>query len=492
MKRLAALSSSRYNFAIPIKGTALLYNARSGVVLRLAGEDACAVSALLTGAPRPVDLSAASDSLLRDLVTGAFVVPTGTDEVAAIREVYWKARREAPMTLTITTTMDCNLGCYYCYEERSGAALRTGDIPAIVALAEERLIAHRRRSLHVDWYGGEPLLNLPVLEAASMALQDLCDRRSVAYGASIVSNGTAWPQDIDAFIARHRIQQVQISFDGLSANHNKRRHYRRGRAPDNDATSFDLAASVVDRLIDHVRVDIRLNIDPLNRDDLAGFIQFMSERGWFKGRVPVVFQPARVSAFSERSAFMRKTELDGAAFDEIRSQAREQIAGCDAQGRIEVEESEVPDGYPYPRNSVCGALAQDSVVIGAEGSLYRCGLQVSESHRAVGALSRSLSPAIAGPFKLLPMAEQPRSSGALDADQEWWATFDPTRLPTCAHCSFLPVCWAGCPKVHLEGDAHAIAAQGAYWRRNLSRLVAEGVRERPDGDCTLSEAHQFR
>lgn len=369
--------------------------------------------------------------------------------------------------------------------------MNSSDLPAVVALAEQRMVAHQRRSLHIDWYGGEPLLNLPVLEAASMALQELCQRRGAVYGASIVSNGTAWPKDIETFIARHRIQQVQISFDGLRTNHNKRRHYRRGRAPDDGATSFDLAASVVDRLINHVRVDIRLNIDALNRDDLAAFIQFMSDRGWFDGRVPVVFQPARVSAFSERSAFVRHGQLDGGVFDAIRMEAREHIARCDAAGRIGVEESEVPDGYPYPRNSVCGALADDSFVIGAEGGLYRCGLQVSESHRAVGTLRRDPSPVeFNGGRKLLPMIAQPAVSSG--GDQAWWAAFDPTRLPTCAHCSFLPVCWAGCPKVHLEGDAHAIAEQGAYWRRNLLRLVAQGAKERLAGDGLLSEADQFR
>jgi uncharacterized protein len=490
MKERVELITSRYNFAIPVAGARLLYNSRSGVVLRLKGKDTRDLCRLLTDHPHRVDLSGVSKSLFRQLLEGAFVLPQGTDEVAAVRELYWTARREAPMTLTITTTMDCNLGCYYCYEERSGEALTSTDVSAIVALAEARLVAHQRRSLHIDWYGGEPLLNLPVFEAASTALQELCARRRVSYSASIVSNGTAWPDDIPAFVARHRIRQVQISFDGLPANHNKRRHYRRGRAPGSGATSFELAASVVDQLVDLVRVDIRLNIDAQNREDLPGFVRFMSDRGWFSGRVPAVFQPARVSAFSERSAFIRKSQLGGAEFDAMRRAAREQIAGCGAAGRIAVEESEAPDGYPYPRNSVCGALAEDSFVVGAEGGLYRCGLQVSEPHRAIGTLrSEATSNTESRRGKFLPMVAAPDAGSG---DHFWWSEFDPTRLPTCARCSFLPVCWAGCPKVHLEGDAYAIAEQGSYWRRNLCRLVAEGAKERLIGDGALNEADQFR
>jgi uncharacterized protein len=474
-----ALQSSRYNFAIPVRGAVLLYNTGSGAVVRLAGPDAEPLAAGLSGPPRPVPVMGWPAALCEQLVTGEFLVPLGTDEVSPIRERYWRARRETPMTLTITTTMDCNLGCYYCYEERSDAGLREHDVPAIVALAEERLRASARRTLHVDWYGGEPLLNLAALEAGSHALQALCDRLGVTYGASIVSNGTAWPADVGAFVARHCLRQVQISFDGLAAHHDKRRRYRSGRAPETEASSFARAAALVDRLLDHARVDVRLNLDQGNRGDLLPFIAFMRERGWFGRRFPAVFQPARISAFSDRSKFLRPRELPGDVFETMRATARAAI-----DGRIALEESEVPDGFPFPRTSVCGALANDSTVIGADKALYRCGLQVGEQHRKVGHLGPVAAPA------LLPVLSS--GSGAGAGDEDWWAEFDPTQLPTCRGCSFLPVCWAGCPKRHLDGDSHAIAEQGVYWRRNLPRLVAEGTGEILTYDLPLDLEAQFR
>jgi uncharacterized protein len=132
---------------------------------------------------------------------------------------------------------------------------------------------------------------------------------------------------------------------------------------------------------------------------------------------------------------------------------------------------------------VCGALANDSAVIGADGGLFRCGLQVGEQHRRVGRLEHP-------DVRFLPMVSDQRS--AIEPDREWWATFDPTQLPTCSRCSFLPVCWAGCPKRHLDGDRQAIEEQGAYWRRNLGRLVAEGTGEFLDHDLTFGSDVQFR
>jgi uncharacterized protein len=369
--------------------------------------------------------------------------------------------------------MECNLACYYCYETRSDHRLATNILQPLLDLAEARLAARRKRSLHVDWYGGEPLLNLSFIERASDALQELCDSRKIAYSASVISNGTSWPADIGAFVRRHRIRQVQISFDGMQPNHDRRRRYTGARS---SMSSFGQAVEVVDTLLDHTRVDLRLNIDRGNASDLLPFIRFAQKRGWFSRAFPAVIQPARLAAYSDRSRFMRKVELNLDEYDRLREAARGELGGV-----TRIEEPEAPDGYPFPKSSVCAALASDSVVVGAEGDLYRCGLQVGEQHRAVGHLPQ--------PTRIsLPLLE----TASHPSDQTWWAQFDPTTLSTCSRCSFLPICWGGCPKKHLEGDTHAIAEQGAYWRSNLPRLIASQARERlPDG-FLFTESDQFR
>jgi uncharacterized protein len=407
---------------------------------------------------------------------GGFIVPGEMDELLQIRERFRRARSDTPMALTITTTMDCNLGCYYCYEERSGDRLELRDVADVTALARQRLAANGKRSLHVDWYGGEPLLNVEFMEAASAALQAMCLQENISYSASIISNGTSWPEDVGGFIERHRIRQVQISFDGMRENHDRRRHYRKGRAPAEGASSFDRAAELVDSLLNYVRVDIRLNIDYGNQSDVIPFIEFARSRSWFKRRFPAVIQPARLSSYSDRSSFMRKSELGLDEYDGIRALVRKEV-----RGEARIEEAEVPGGFPYPKTSVCAALADDSVVIGADRRQYRCGLQVGETQRAVGTLSRP-------PTRQLPVLAQP----GLGADNAWWQQFDPTRLPTCSRCSFLPICWGGCPKKHLEGDCHATAEQGAYWRKNLPRLIATGVGAQLPAAFSYDEADQFR
>jgi len=462
---VAALVTSRYNFRVPTEGGELLFNARTGAVLKLSGESAATLAGALSEGFAECAVGDLPPELAARLCDGGFLVPAGTDELVEIRGRFQQARARSPVVLTLTTTMDCNLGCYYCYESRSKRRLDNSHLADILALVEPGLRDAPELGLHVDWYGGEPTLNLGFIEAASEALQGLCRKLQAPYSASIISNGTSWPADVEDFVRRHRIRQAQISFDGLAENHNLRRRYRKGYEA--AVPSFDLAVALVDRLLEVTRVDIRFNTDHGNAGDLLPFVAFVRDRGWFARRHPAVIQPARLANYSERSAFMERSQLPLEEFDRLRAALRD-VAGTD----FAIEESEAPDGFPYPRTSVCAALARGSLVVGAEGLQYRCGLQVGETGRAVGR--------VGGP------------AGEKFADKDWWEAFDPTVQPSCSRCSFLPVCWGGCPKKHLEKDAHALHETSIFWRTNLPRLVASRFNLKPLPGFAYGESDQFR
>ncbi|MDQ3933280.1 MAG: SPASM domain-containing protein [Actinomycetota bacterium] len=461
-------ATSRYTFRLPLADGYALFNTSSGGVMRLDGPDADELSTLLSGPPTAIDPEALGADLTAQLRRGGFLVDPGFDEVGVIRERYWAARGETPISLLVTTTMDCNLGCYYCFETRSSDSLRVGDADDLVAIARERLGRSGKRSLHVDWYGGEPLLNVEFLEAASAALQELCAELGVGYLASIISNGTRWPDDVGAFVARHRLHEVQISFDGMRANHDKRRHYRRAHPAAGERSPFELGAELVGRLLEHTRVDVRYNADPGNAGDLDAFLDFAAARGWFDAPHRCVVSVAKLTAYSGRSEFMRRRELDEDEYDALQELARHKLPLA-AQ-----DDQDVVGGFPYPKTSVCGALAPDSAVVGADGLEYRCGLQVGETERAVGRFSGQ--PAGAESF----------------GDAGWWESWDPTALPTCSRCSFLPVCWGGCPKRHLDGDQANVDLEGRFWRSNLPRMIAAGFGEEPPPGFAYGEADQFR
>jgi uncharacterized protein len=456
--------NSRYNFCIDTEGGSVFYNSKTGGTVLIPDEQAAACSSMLLGEKRIYDAVEFDDSVLELFLSNGFLVQSYRNELEEIRERFWTARGITPMVLTITTTMDCNLGCYYCYESRTKDQLQFNQVEQVVQMVDEKFRKSGKRSLHVDWYGGEPLLNVEFIEAASARLQEYCKERNIIYHASVISNGTLWPNDVEAFVARNKVRQVQISFDGMKENHNKRRRYR-NKAGFLGENSFDKAAALVDRLVQVAHVDIRFNTDWNNQGDIMPFINFMEERGWLSTRFPAVFQPARISAYTEKSSFIRERELTLDEYDVIRENVRQRL-----QGKMSVEESEIPDGFPFPRNYVCAALASDSFIVGADKLIYRCGLQVGETAHAVGHLDSK--------------EELP--------DAKWWNAFDPCSMPSCSKCSFLPICFGGCPKKHLEKDQHALDEQSEYWRKNLPYKVASYVKQVVRPLQVLGKEDQFR
>ncbi|MDD9967451.1 MAG: radical SAM protein [Myxococcales bacterium] len=467
--------SSRYNLCIPTEGGALLYNTLRGGVLQGDGTRSRDSMRALAQPGVVVSEDAVPPDHLLALVEGGFLVPDGTDEIAVVKERYDRARDQAPIALTVTTTMDCNLGCYYCYEERTNDRLTiTEDLEPLVNLAREKLRRAGKRFLHVDWYGGEPLLNQEFMEAASAGIQAMCREEGVTYQASIISNGTRWPSDVAGFIRRHRVAEVQVTFDGMQANHDKRRHYRAGHRRPEDRSSFEVLVSLVDQLLECVQVDLRLNIDDGNAADFVELVHFARKRGWFERAFPVEIHPARLSKYSERSAFMRKVELTPEEFASVRRDIEDAVPET---APVQVQDPFKPDGFSGPRTTVCAALATDSAVVGADRNVYRCGLQVGDTKRAVGAVARK---------HRLPVLGADRDDGA------FWEGFDPTTMPRCRHCTFLPLCWSGCPKAHLEGDEQAIREHGDYWRANLPHLVAADVGLTLPPDLVFSPSEQFK
>ncbi len=132
--------NSRYNFVVSDRDRIALYNAASGSINILEGADAISLANYLCQSPRIVDVSELSSEFLAEMVTCGFLVYEDQDEVEAIANRFNEARTETPAVLTITTTQDCNLGCYYCYEKRLASTLGLADSAKIYEFTKSHII----------------------------------------------------------------------------------------------------------------------------------------------------------------------------------------------------------------------------------------------------------------------------------------------------------------------------------------------------------------
>lgn len=162
--------------------------------------------------------------------------------------------------LTILTTTKCNARCHYCYEKgikKETLSLATQKRIAEIAIEQSKL----NKKIHISWFGGEPLLNVPAIKNISKILED----NNVGFSTSMISNGYLVDQYIET-IESCRIKSIQITLDGVENKYNdiKQFVYKNENAFERVIDNIKLLLSK------DIRVNIRLNF---NRDNYQGILE---------------------------------------------------------------------------------------------------------------------------------------------------------------------------------------------------------------------------
>jgi uncharacterized protein len=156
-----------------------------------------------------------------------------------------EARALRPRAFALELTKGCNLRCSYCYYAEREAAYdpRTRMSREVAERSVELLLAQGPpdQPAHVHFFGGEPLLDFPLLSATTL----FGERRARELGRSITwevtTNGTRLEPEVIAFLNEHAIA-VGISFDGPPEVQDAARPLKGG-------SSYDLAAPRIRALL---------------------------------------------------------------------------------------------------------------------------------------------------------------------------------------------------------------------------------------------------
>jgi len=122
----------------------------------------------------------------------------------------------------------CNLRCFYCYiphlesridpAEVSNHSLSDETAECVIRRLLEFCRVNRFTRLHIKFAGGEPTLNLPVIEnfcrSATTAARDI----RLSFG--MISNGSFAVKDVQPLLARYNIN-LSISIDGFKDYHDQ-------------------------------------------------------------------------------------------------------------------------------------------------------------------------------------------------------------------------------------------------------------------------------
>ncbi|ASQ90488.1 hypothetical protein CHL67_05730 [Prosthecochloris sp. GSB1] len=414
------LYPSSYTVVIPDGDDLLLFNTRTLYFGRL-GADLYREVLLLIGAlddggdARGIsnENARAAAFLLRQK---GFFVDDPFRERERVAERFERQRgNRGHLGLTIAPTLDCNFACSYCYERSEPFTMSSETVERVAVHVARELASGRFRSMHVTWYGGEPLLpeSFDVVVSLSERMLSSCGLYDVSYSANIITNGYLLDRMTARRLVDNRVALAQITLDGPPELHDRTRTLKNGSG------TFGRIMSNIRSARDLLRFSIRMNVNAGNADAVLALKRVLREEGMLAdaGRTAFYLSPVR----SYTASCQGGECLTDSSF--YRLQLELLARGINEDGFTVVEE------YPALKESVCTAIGSDSFVIGPSGELYKCWLDLGRKERSVGALGSD------GPELNRRMAR--------------WTEFSPSSSG-CRDCSMLPLCMGGCPELNLR------------------------------------------
>ncbi len=134
----------------------------------------------------------------------------------------------------------CNLACKYCFAEQGTYGGKAADMSfEIAAKAVDFLIMHsgKRKSLEVDFFGGEPMLNFDVVKNTVEYAKIQAQKAHKTFRFTITTNGMICDDEQINYI-NENMSNIVISIDGRAEVHNNARPYKGGQASFNNVLKY--------------------------------------------------------------------------------------------------------------------------------------------------------------------------------------------------------------------------------------------------------------
>lgn len=167
---------------------------------------------------------------LDDTLKQKYCVLTGTDEVSvASEEIQKRINNENNLNIIIIPTTECNFKCEYCYEEKESGFISDELLNKLYnSIVVYFSNINNKKSLKLDWFGGEPMLFYDKMLDYCARINDYCTEHSVLFQHSITTNGYLLTKEKATKLIENGVTLFQITVDGTSKTHDKYRRLSNG------------------------------------------------------------------------------------------------------------------------------------------------------------------------------------------------------------------------------------------------------------------------
>ncbi|MGE5429860.1 MAG: radical SAM protein [Syntrophomonadaceae bacterium] len=323
----------------------------------------------------------------------------------------------------------CNFSCSYCYQsgyENNPGKLTKDVIDAFFGYIS-REFAERRKYITV--FGGEPLLPG---KAAMETVEYFLDKASqMNLETAFVTNGYTL-SEYAGILRGRKIREIQVTLDGTSEAHDKRRPLKTG-----EPTFNRIVQGIDSALKENITVNLRMVLDQENMEALPFLAAFAVEKGWTKS--PLF-----------KTQLGRNYELHYCQTGQSKLLSR--IEFYESIYNIILKHPEIME-FHKPAFSISGFLFKNGELpsplfdactgcktewaFDYTGNIYSCTATVGKPGESLG----TFYPEVTRKSKVI----------------EHWEERDVTVIPECRDCSLQLACGGGCAAVAFNrtGELHS-------------------------------------
>jgi len=340
--------------------------------------------------------------------------------------------------VTVLTTLQCNFACGYCYQgDREDfnqfAEKMTLETSARVAeWIECELDRLRPAKLTMTFFGGEPLLNLPVVYDLAARAWTATHARGIRQSLSLITNGLLLTEDVVDRLEPLGLRGIKITLDGDRDTHNRMRPLRGGQG------TFDRIIDNIRKVAHRTKISLGGNFDETSADSFPALLDFLASQDFADQLVKVNFKPI-VRDQPPLAPSLKGTlplipvsssgkPLGGTCMTSTGGGGGSTCDSCSFldEKMIFLREETHRHGLPGPTGvpgGPCHVHHKNAHTIGPDGSLYACPGFTGEKAMSTGHING-------------------RTDAVRERNKRKFDTLDPWK--DCGDCAFLPVCAGGC------------------------------------------------
>ncbi len=267
------------------------------------------------------------------------------------------------LTIYCVLTMNCNLGCSYCFEKDKPRKDCVLSKEKIVDGISTIISSKNATSINVVFTGGEPLLKYDSLK---YIVEGLNTKYGEKCGYGLITNGTVLDEQKIEFFSKNKFS-LQISIDGNRPVHDSIRKY----VNDNKG-SYDLILNNLGKIYKFgydLGVAIRFNLGNRNYDFDSAF-EAISK---FKdvNNIETVIYPGFLSVNPNDEMYVDLNQQKAIIRAFLESAAKYNLNTIDRWNNAEM----------------CMFKNKSGITIGADGMLYKCYSIVGDANYVIGKLS---------------------------------------------------------------------------------------------------------